>query len=123
MIVALSTLHGEPEKCGADGVDLVGDGRNTILLRDGSALVSVHAIAQETSGHLLLHASLRHQIPCYLLTDELVIRHVVFESLNHPVPPCPHLTVVIHRVAIGVCVTRHVQPVEREPLSKGVTAQ
>ena len=123
MIVTLGALHGESKECSTDGIDLVRDGRNSVFLRDDAALVGVHAVAQESGGHLLHHTGVRQQIARHLLADKLVIRHVFLKGLDHPVPPRPHLTVVIHRVAIGICVTSHIQPIERKPLGKGVSSQ
>ena len=54
MIVTLRTFHGQPHEDSGDRVDLIDVISHAIFLGDRSALVRVHAVAQEPSGNALL---------------------------------------------------------------------
>ena len=118
VVVALGALHRQAEDGGGDGIDLVHGVVHAVFLLDGSALVGVHAVAQETGGGDLVRRGVGDEVAGDLLQHELVVGLVLLESVDHPIAPRPHVAVVVDRVAVGVGVSRAVEPWQRQALGE-----
>ena len=117
MIMTLRTFHGQPHEDRGYRVDLIDVISHAIFLGDRSALVRVHAVAQKPRSNALLLGSARQQITSDLFDRELVEALVGEESMNYPVAPDPHVTMVIDRVTVGIRIARAVEPIDRKPFS------
>ena len=118
VVVTLRTLHGHAHEACGNGVDFIDDVSNPVFLGYRSPLMGIHAIAQKSRGHLLFGCGTGKQVTGQLLNDKFAVRLVLNEGLNHPVPPAPHVTVVINGIAVGVGIAGSIQPVECQPFRK-----
>ena len=118
VIMTLRALHGEPHEHGRHSINLIRSVGHAILFSDCSAFVGIHAVAQKPGCHPLLLSRLGKKIAGNLLHCKLIKRFVVEKGVNDPVPPDPHVTVIIDRIAIRVRITRAIEPVHREAFSR-----
>ena len=61
---------------------------------------------------------MRQQIAGKLFDREFVERQVAVEGADDPLAPLPHVAIVINMIAVGVGVTRQIQPELRQPLAE-----
>ena len=87
--MATSTFEGEPQKCRSIGHDTIGDIRLTKLFLDTSPLVRLSVQPIERRCQLLITRRFGKQISRRLPENKLVVRQVVIEGPNHPIPPGP----------------------------------
>ena len=92
VVVALSTLDRDTQDALADGVHAIEHGFHAELLRVHAAFLIDHGIAQKTRGHPLVLRRVREQVPGQLVDDELVVRQIAIEGLDHPIAIKPDLT-------------------------------
>ena len=95
VVVALGARQSEPQHGFAQGFDPVRVVVGEVLRGQCAALVGDHVVALETGGDELGLGASRQKIPGQLFREEPVVRHVVVERLNHPVPPQPHVPTAI----------------------------
>ena len=77
---------------------------------DCPALVTGDMRAIKSTGDLLLHRAIGHEVTRHLFNHKLVVWHVVTESGKHPIAPKPHLSTVVLMNAAGIRVARHIKP-------------
>ena len=117
VVVAARTFHRQTHEAVAGGHHAVIDAILAELLGDRAALEGHAVDAVEGRRHALVLGRVGEEIPGELFRQELVIRLVVVEGLQHPVPPRPGEHRLIARVAPGVGVTRQIEPGDRQMLT------
>ena len=89
--VALRALEGQTERAFADDIHAVEHRLHAELFRDDRAFLVDHAVAEETGGDELGLRAVGQEVARDLLDQELVVRQVAVQGLNHPVAPGPLL--------------------------------
>src|SRR5439155_15878451 len=110
VVVALCAGEGDAEKYGGGRVDAIHDTLDTELLGIDAAFLVDLRIAMETTGDLLLEGRIWQQVAGQLFDGELIEGQVSIQRVQHPVPVFPDLARGIDAVAIGIGVTRGVEP-------------
>ena len=64
----------------------------------------------KTGGNLLVPGGVGQEVAGHLLDGELVKRHVPVEGVDDPIAVRPNRARQIFFIAIGICVTRYIQP-------------
>ena len=108
--VALRAAQGESEPGGAHGVHAVEDVVDAGFFRVAAALAVGHVVAVEAGGELLLGGGVREEVAGELLQGEAVVRDVAVEGVHDPVAPRPVVAGGVRLEAVGVGVTRGIQP-------------
>ena len=70
--------------------------------------MGAHVVAEEAGGSNLVRSRIGDQIAGNLLAEKLVVGLVFLECINHPIPPRPHVAVVIDREPVGVGIARSI---------------
>ena len=78
---------------------------------NGAAFAGCYVAAIEPAGDELILGGIGKQVPGQLFCDEHVIRFIVVESTDDPVPIGPHFAKVVQVKAMSVAVSCNVQPV------------
>ena len=117
VVVAARAVHRRGEPDGADGLGLLEEILDAVLLRDAPALAVNHVVAHEARGELLVARGVGEQITGELPEGELVVRQVVVERLHGPITPRPHGALLVALVAVRVRVTRGVEPLPNHALT------
>src|SRR6185436_8738085 len=112
--VTFGAHHREAQPGGAGGGDPVLYRFGPILFVVAAAFVVDLGVAVKTSGNLLLQGGVGQQVAGQLLDGELIKRHVLVERVDHPFTVRPDRTRQVHLIAIGIGVTRQVQPSARD---------
>ncbi len=110
MRVALRAAEGQPEPGGAHGVHAVEDVIDAGFFRVAAAFAVGHVIAMEAGRELLLGGGVREEVAGELLEGETIVRHVAVEGVDDPVAPRPVVAGGVRLEAVGVRVTRGIQP-------------
>jgi len=123
MVVATSTLNGEPQKRGAKCLRPIGNVLDTVLFLDAAPFVglTMQPIKSRRENFCLVLARpfiappylVLQQVSCKLPGDKLVVRHIFVEGTDHPVSPGPDRSVDIGLIAVGVGIPCHVEPFDR----------
>src|SRR5690606_7157320 len=100
MVMALGTLHGNPQNALAEGIGFIDSICHTILFFDNAALFSNFMVSIECRRKDLFLRRLRHHITGKLPRHEPVIRHVLVECVDYPITPWPLRTHVVILVTI-----------------------
>ena len=108
VIVALGTAECEAKHRFAKRLDSIRIVVGEVLVWDGAAFVRYHVIALETRRDQVRFGVIGHEIASKLFRQEVVIRLVVIEGLDHPIAPEPHLPAAINGEAVGVRITRRI---------------
>ena len=90
MVVAHGTLGGEAEETASDCVGAVEYVVESEFFVDGAAFGGHLMVASECCGEDLFLCGVGDEVAGELLSDELVVGHVVAESVDDPVAPGPH---------------------------------
>ena len=118
VVVAARALHREAHEAVAGGHHPVVDAVLTEFLGDGAAFEG-HAVQPVESGrHPLVLRRTGQEVAGELLGQELVVRLVLIERLQHPVAPRPGEHRFVARVAPGIGVTRQVEPADGQMLAE-----
>ena len=117
VVMALGALDGHAQNALANGVDAVEHRLHAELLRVHAAFFIDHRVPQKTSSHQLILRWIRQQVARQLLDDELRIRQVAIERLDHPIAIGPHLPDLIFLIAVGIGIARGIQPVAAPTLA------
>ncbi len=123
VLVALGTLHGEPQECGGSGVDAINEVLDAVVLIDDSAFVGSGIVAKKSGSHLLWVGSPRQQIARQLPGNEIAVGQIVVEGGYHPVPPGIDAAGMILEEAVRIPIARHVEPFESHAFSEGRRGQ
>ena len=114
MVVAARTLHRQAHEAVASGHHTVVDAVLPELLRDRATLEGHAMDPVESRRHALVLGRVREQVPGELLGQELVVRLILVESLQHPIAPRPGEHRLVARVAPGVGIAGKVEPADRQ---------
>ena len=117
MVVALGALNGQAENAFADGVHPVEHRLHSELFGVDAALFIDHRVAQETRGHDLILSRVRQQVTGDLFDDELVVRLVGVERVDHPVAVEPDRPLFVLLEPVGIGVARGVEPMTPPPFA------
>ena len=74
-------------------------------------------VAVESGRDPLVQRGARQKVAGHLLLNEAVVGQVAVEGGDYPVPPAPHGALGIVVEAVGVGVSRHVEPVHGHALA------
>ena len=116
MIVAAGASHRQPQPDGRSrlyAIDHIFDG---VLFGNDSAFPIAAMVAIETAGDLLLESSVWQHVSGDLLNRELIEGHVLVEGINDPIAPPPHASLGIRLIAVGIGISRRIQPAARHLL-------
>ena len=108
--MALRAAEREAQPGRAHGVHAVQDVIDARLLGVAAALAVGHMVALEAGRELLLGGRIREQVTGELFEGELVVRCVTVEGFDDPVAPRPVVAGRIRLEAVGVRVTRGIEP-------------
>ena len=111
--MALRAAEGQSEPGGTHGVHAVEDVIDAGFLGVAAALAVGHVITMEAGGELLLDGGVREEVAGELFEGEAVVRDVAVEGVDDPVAPRPVVAGGVRLEAVGVGVTRGVQPPHR----------
>ena len=123
VVVTVRAAHGEPEKGGTVGLRSLALVVDSQLLADRAAFSGADPGTDETRRDDLVRAARGQQVPRQLLTHEPVERLVVVERLDDVVAIRPDAAEVVDVNAVGVAVSRDIQPVARPVLAITGTGQ
>ena len=124
VIVAFGALHGETEPGGAEGANAVGDVLEAVFLIDDTALGIDDVVAGEAGGDQRVESrgaeigagraecGVGQQVAGDLFGDETVVREIGVEGVDHPIAPAPHGAGGVVVEAVGIGVTRGVEPLD-----------
>ena len=110
VIVTSGAAHGQPEpnrRSGLDAIDHVFDEK---FWGQGTALRILPVISIESRSENLEFGCIGKHVTGELFDGELIKRHVLMKSLNHPVPPGPIFAFRIILVTIGVGIAGGIEP-------------
>src|SRR5690606_30205106 len=110
MAMALHTFKSSAQPNLISRVHTIQNRSNPKLFAVRSALIVIHCIPMKSRGDQLIFARLRQQVTSKLFNTELIIRHILVESPDHPVPVFPDLSRTIPFIALGIRIPSHVQP-------------
>ena len=110
VVVAAAAFEGKSQKGGAESVDAVSDVFGAPFFFDAAAFIGLAMQAIESRGQALLACSIRQQITSELIGEETVVRKVVIEGLDDPVPIGPSGAKLIALITVAVRVPRSVEP-------------
>ena len=117
MIMALRALDGYAEDSLSDRVHPVVHGFHAELLGIDAALLIDHGIPQVARGHHLVLGGIGEQVAGNLFDDELVVRQIAVEGMDHPVAIEPHEPGRVFLISVGIGVSRRIQPDTRPTLA------
>ena len=117
MVVAAGTPERQAQPRGGCGTDAVDHVFRLIFLGNSATLKIDHVITIEPGGDLLVDGGVGQEVSSQLLDGELVVRHVLVVGVDQPVSPVPHLAQAVNVVAVGVGVTRDVEPLHGHALA------
>ena len=117
MVMAARAAHGESEPCSCRCTRAIDDILHVILLRNRPAFEVDHVVAVESARDFLFERRVGKQVASQLLDRELVERHVAVEGANHPIAPRPDLAQAVDVKAMGIGVTRQIEPLHRHSLA------
>ena len=118
MVVTLGATQRRAQPHGRGRIYAVHDVFGCVFIRVGAAFKVDHAVPIEPARDLLLDRSARQHVSGELLDRKLIKRHVAVERVDHPLPPLPHVTMIINVIAVGIRITRQIQPELRHALAK-----
>src|SRR5690606_28791003 len=81
-------------------------------------MVSVKSCRQK-----LLFGSIRKQVSGDLPSDKLIIRHILVEGMNDPIPPRPLGAVIIILITMRIGIPGHLHPMSRHFFSIAFLSQ
>ena len=110
MVVTAGALHRQPHETVTGGHHAVVDAVLAEFFRDRAALEGHAMDPIEGRGHALFLGRFREEVPGELVGQELVVRLILVEGLEHPVTPRPGEHRFVAGVAPGVGVTRQIEP-------------
>ena len=111
VIVALRALDRETKHALADGVHAIKQRLHAELFGINAAFLVDHRVAEKTSGNDVVLGGVREEVARELLGDELVVRQIVVEGFHNPIAIERHVARLVFLEAIGVGVTRGIEPV------------
>ena len=117
--VTASTLGGEPQKCGSEGVHPVGHVLDPEFLFDAAALIGLTMQSIERRRQALVGGRVGEQITCQLPGHEIVVGKVLIERPDDPVPVRPHRPINVALIAVRIRETSQVQPGGGHSLAEG----
>ena len=117
VVVAAGALDREPEHRRAECVHPIDDVLGAELLFDAAALVGLAVQPVEGRGDPLLARRARQEIAGQLPGQELIVGKVAIERLDDPVAVGGHVALEVVLVAVGVGVSRQIEPVHRHALA------
>ena len=119
VVVAARAVERQAEPDGSDGLELVEDVLDPVLLGDAAPLAVDHVVPAEPGGQLALGGGLSAlEVAGELEHGKPVEGHVPVQGPDGPVPPRPHRPVLVLLVAVGVGVARRVKPRPGHPLAE-----
>ena len=110
VVVALGATDGEAEERTAKRGDAIHHRLDAELLGIDAALLVDLSVAIETGGNFLCGRGLREEIAGELFDDELVVGLILIQRGYDPVAVFPHLARRVDGVAVGIRVTRYIEP-------------
>ena len=110
MIVASGAGNCQSEENGSQGINPIRDVFGLPFFGNGSGFGIDTMIAAESSGDLLVQGGIGKHVACELIRDESVVRKIVVESADQPIPPDPLIAVAVILIAIGIGVAGGLQP-------------
>ena len=123
VVVTAGALHRQAHETVAGGHHAVIDAVLSELLGDRAAFERHAMQPVEGRRHALVLGRRRQQVAGELFRQELVVRLIFVEGLEHPVPPRPGEHGLVAGVAPGVGIAREIQPADREMFSEARRSQ
>ena len=123
VIMALDTGHGQPQPDRARRLDPIHHILSAVLFSDNPAFEINHVIAIKATRKFLVFGGVGEQVPRELLYREFVKGLVLFVGPDDPVPPRPHIPLIIDVVPVGVGIARRVEPGPRHVLGMFIRCQ
>ena len=117
VVVTLGALDGEAQHALADGVHAVEHRIHAELLRIDSAFLVDHRVAQKAGGDNLFLRRVWQLIARQLLDDELIVRQVAVQRVDHVIAVEPNLAALVLFETVGVRVTRGIEPLPAPALA------
>jgi len=111
--VALAAADGQAQPRGAGGGDAVDDGVVTEFEGIDAAFFVEHGVAVKAGGDEVVWRGVRKKVAGDLFDRELIEGHIGVEGFDDPVPVGPDNAAAVFFVAVGVGVTREVEPAAR----------
>ena len=110
VVVALGALNREPEHALADRVHAIEHRVHPELLGVHAAFFIEHRVAQKTGRHNLVLRGIGQQIAGELLDNELIIRQIAIERVDHVITIEPDVARFILFEPIRIRVARRIKP-------------
>ncbi len=117
VIVTTRAFEREAEKGLAERVGAIDDVLDAVFLRIGAFFGIPPVQPVERCRDELLASGRGHQIACELPRDELVVRHVLVERVDDPVPPGMQPPLAVELVPVGVGKSGYIHPVRGHALA------
>ncbi len=112
MVVTVGTLKCEGEERLSKRVGPVRDVLDAVFLLDDASLLRDLVIAVEAGGQYLFLGGIGQQVTGQLPGDELIVRVIFVERVDHPIAPRPHGAQAVVLVAVGIGIAGDVHPVD-----------
>ena len=117
VVMALTALNRQPEHRFADRIHAVEHRVHAELLRIHAPFFVKHRMSQEAGCDELILCRIRQEVASELLDQELVIRQIAIERVDHPISIEPHLPRLIFFKSIRVRVTGGIEPMSSPTFS------
>ena len=117
VVMALGAAHGKSQKHRARRRHPVTHRFHTELFRVGPALFVDERIAVEPGGDLLFEARIFEQVTRELFEDELIVRQVAIDGVDHPVAVLPDVAGRVDREPVRIGVPGRIEPMPSPALA------
>ena len=110
VVVTTGALQGQTQPDGGGGLCTIKDAFDAKLLGIDPPFRARAVVAVKSRGDRGFGSGIGQEIARRLQKGEAVERHVGVVSLDHPIPPTPHRTLIVLLKTMAIGVTRRVQP-------------
>src|SRR5262245_20900171 len=118
MVMTLRTGDGRSEPDSGSCIDAIDDRLPARFFIIDTTFLIEHGVAMKPGGDQLSIRRLRQHIAGELFDRELIERHVFVKGIDYPITIFPDHSRAIFFVAVGIGITRQVEPRSRPPLAK-----
>ena len=115
--MALRAAGGQAQPRFAGGRHAIDHGIKSVFQRINTAFFVEHGVAMKTRRDAILRGCIRQQVASNLADGELIKWQIGIDGIDDPIAPRPQRTLTIFFIAIGVGVTRQIEPFARPPFA------
>ena len=106
-----SALDRETHERSADGGDPIDDVSGVTFLGEGRPHIDDQMETVEAGRNELVLARRVKQVTSQLVGHEIIVRQILIEGSDYPVPIGRHVSIMVVVDAVGICETNQIEPI------------